>query len=195
MPDSPTFFATGADFRDWLAAHHTDAPELIAGFWKTGTGKPSVTWPEARDQALCFGWIDGVRTSLGADSYKIRFTPRRPGSIWSKVNIARFAALRAAGLMTPAGERAFAEGKENSGHYSYENETRALSEAEEAEFRANAGAWADFEKRPPSYRKVALYWVTSAKKPETRAKRLAILIADSAAGRKLGVVEIARKKA
>lgn len=194
MADGPTFFATEADFRAWLEAHHSSAHELIVGFWKKTSGKPSIDWPQARDQALCFGWIDGVRTSLGEDSYKIRFTRRRPGSIWSKINIARFEALQVAGHMTEPGTKAFAEGKENTDHYSYENEARTLSNEEEALFRANASAWADFEKRPPSYRKVILYWVTSARKPETRAKRLATLIEDSAAGRKVGAADPGRKK-
>jgi uncharacterized protein YdeI (YjbR/CyaY-like superfamily) len=190
----PTFFATPADFRSWLEANHDSAGELLVGFWKKGSGKPSVDWPEARDQALCFGWIDGVRRSLGEESYTIRFTPRRPGSLWSRVNIARFEALKAAGRMTPAGERAFAGGKERTGHYSYENAPRELAPDETERFRANAAAWADFEARPPSYRKMVLHWVTSAKKPETRARRLATLIEDSAAGRKIAGVDIGRKR-
>src|SRR3954468_22624660 len=143
----PTFFATAADFRRWLAAHHETAPELLVGFWKKGTGRPSIDWPEARDQALCFGWIDGIRKSLGEESYTIRFTPRRTGSIWSKVNVARFEALKAAGLMTPAGERAYEENKHKSGLYAYENEQKELTAEEEQLFRSNAGAWADWEKR------------------------------------------------
>lgn len=185
MADGPVFFPDEAAFRRWLAANHASARELIVGFWKKGSGTPSIDWPQARDQALCFGWIDGVRTSLGPDSYKIRFTPRRPGSIWSKVNIARFEALKAAGAMMPAGETAFAEGKEKTGRYSYENEESALSAEEMALFRADGAAWADFGARAPSYRKKLLHWVTGAKKPETRAKRLAILIAASAEGRKV----------
>src|SRR5688572_20591824 len=109
----PAFFASPADFRTWLERHHDSADELLVGFWKKGSGKPSIDWPEARDQALCFGWIDGVRKSLGPDSYTIRFTPRRPGSVWSKVNIARYAALKAEGAVTPAGERAYDAGKED----------------------------------------------------------------------------------
>src|SRR5687767_1619903 len=185
MAAEPSFFATEADFRRWLAAHHDTADELLAGFWKKATGKPSIDWPQARDQALCFGWIDGVRNSLGETAYTIRFTPRRKGSIWSKVNVARFGALKAAGQMTEAGERAFAGGKERTDHYSYENEERRLAPAEEQAFRANRKAWADFEGQPPGYRKMVLFWVTSARRPETRAKRLATLIADSEAGRKI----------
>lgn len=190
----PTYFATAAAFRAWLAAHHDSAAELLVGFRKKATGLPSIDWPEARDQALCFGWIDGVRRSLGPDSYTIRFTPRRKASLWSRVNIGRYEALKAADLVTPAGERAFAEGKERTDHYSYENELRSLRPEEEERFRANAVAWDDFERRPPSYRKMALFYVTSAKKPETRARRLAILIGDSAAGRKLAGADVGRKK-
>src|SRR5688572_28951728 len=189
----PTYFAAAADFRRWLEANHTTAPELLVGFWKKGSGKPSVDWPQARDQALCFGWIDGVRKSLGDDAYTIRFTPRRKGSIWSKVNVERFAALKAAGLMTPAGERAFEENKGKSGLYAYERPLAELSPDEEKLFRKSKRAWADWEKRPPGYRKVVLHWVTSAKKPETRARRLAILIEDSALGRKIAGMEIGRK--
>ncbi len=188
----PTYFATEADFRAWLEANHTTAPELLVGFWKKGSGKPSIDWPQARDQALCFGWIDGVRRSLGEEAYTIRFTPRRKGSIWSKVNVGRFDALKAAGQMTPAGERAFDE-KVRSGVYAYEKPLSALTAEEEVRFRANAAAWADWERRPPSYRKVILHWITSAKKPATRARRLAVLIEDSAAGRKVGVYDIGKK--
>lgn len=184
----PRFFATPADFRAWLSRHHASSDELLVGFWKKGSGNPSVDWPQARDQALCFGWIDGVRKSLGPESYTIRFTPRRPGSVWSKVNLERYAALKAEGAVTPAGEAAFEAGKEDRSHYSYEAEARELAADETARFRANAKAWQDWEKRPPGYRKVALYWVTSAKKPETRARRLATLIDDSAHGRKIALL-------
>ncbi|HVM23050.1 MAG TPA: YdeI/OmpD-associated family protein [Sphingomicrobium sp.] len=189
----PVFFATEADFRRWLEANHETATELLVGFWKKGSGKPSIDWPQARDQALCFGWIDGVRRSLGDESYTIRFTPRRKGSIWSKVNVERFNALKASGLMTPAGQRAYEENKHNSGLYSYENEQKDLTAAEEKLFRENKAAWADWERRPPGYRRTVLHWVTSAKRPETRARRLAALIEDSAAGRKVGVMEVGKK--
>jgi uncharacterized protein YdeI (YjbR/CyaY-like superfamily) len=190
----PVFFETADAFRKCLEGHHASAPELLVGFWKKGSGKPSIDWPQARDQALCFGWIDGVRKSLGADSYTIRFTPRRPGSVWSKVNIERFRALKAGGAMTPAGEQAFAEGKENPSHYSYESEERTLEPEEIRRFKANAPAWKDWEDRPPSYRKAVLHWVTSAKKAETRARRLATLIEDSANGRKIAGYDIGRKR-
>ena len=181
----PTFFPTEVDFRRWLETNHTTAPELLVGFWKKGSGKPSIDWPQARDQALCFGWIDGIRRSLGEDAYTIRFTPRRKGSIWSKVNVDRFEALKAAGQMTPAGERAYEENKHKSGVYSYENPLASLTPEEEALFRKNKAAWADWQKRPAGYRKTALGWVTGAKRPETRAKRLGELIDVSSEGRRL----------
>ena len=189
----PIYFATEADFRCWLEANHETAPELLVGFWKKGSGKASIDWPQSRDQALCFGWIDGIRRSLGDEAYTIRFTPRRKGSIWSKVNIERFGALKAAGQMTPAGERVFEE-KVKSGVYAYEKALTELTRDETAQFKSNAKAWADWEKRPPSYRKVVLHWITSAKKPETRAKRLATLIEDSAAGRKIAGYDIGRNR-
>ena len=185
MGAQPTYFASEADFRRWLATNHATAPELLVGFWKKGSGKPSIDWPQARDQALCFGWIDGIRRSLGEEAYTIRFTPRRKGSIWSKVNVARYEALTAAGLMTAAGVRAYEENKHKSGLYSYENEQKALASEEQRLFRRNKPAWVDWESRPPGYRKVVLHWMTSAKRPETRAKRLATLIECSAAGRRI----------
>ena len=191
----PTFFETEADFRRWLAANHETAPELLVGFWKKGKGKPSIDWPQARDQVLCFGWIDGVRKSLGEESYTIRFTPRRKGSIWSNVNVARYEALTAEGKMTPAGVRAYEENKGRQGVYAYENALKELSAAETAAFRKNKAAWADWEARPSGYRRVVLHWIGSAKRPETRAKRLATLIEDSAAGRKIAGYDIGKKKA
>lgn len=190
----PTFFPTEADFRRWLEANHEKAPELLVGFWKKGTGKPSIDWPQARDQALCFGWIDGVRKSLGDEAYTIRFTPRRKGSIWSKVNLERFAALKTAGLMTPSGERALRESTGPSGVYAYERPQAELTADETAQFEQDREAWADWEKRPPGYRKVVLHWVTSAKQPGTRARRLGILIASSAAGEKIPGYDSGRKK-
>ncbi|HEU4498089.1 MAG TPA: YdeI/OmpD-associated family protein [Sphingomicrobium sp.] len=194
MTAKPIYFPSEAEFRAWLKANHKIAPELLVGFWKKGSGRPSIDWPQARDQALCFGWIDGVRKSLGDDSYTIRFTPRRKGSIWSKVNVERFAALKASGQMTAAGEQAYEENKGKSGLYAYERELAALSDEDEAQFRRHEAAWTDWEKRPPGYRKVVLHWVTSAKKPETRAKRLAILIESSAKGGKIPGYDIGKKK-
>ena len=185
VPAEPTFFPTEADFRRWLEANHETAPELLVGFWKKSSGKPSIDWPQARDLALCFGWIDGIRKSLGEDSYTIRFTPRRKGSIWSKVNVERYEALEAAGMMTAAGTRAYEENKHKSGVYAYENVQKELTATEEKLFRKDSAAWADWEKRPAGYHKVVLHWVTSAKRPETRAKRLATLIEVSAKGEKI----------
>ena len=181
----PTYFATEADFRRWLTANHEIAAEILVGFWKKGSGKPSIDWPQARDQALCFGWIDGHRKSLGEDAYTIRFTPRRKGSIWSKVNVGRFEALKAAGLMMPAGEAAYERDKHRSGVYSYEKPLAEFTPDEEALFRANSDAWEDWEKRPAGYRRSALGCVTGAKRAETRAKRLNELIQVSAEGRRL----------
>jgi len=181
----PTYFQAEADFRRWFEANSATAPEFLVGFWKKSSGKPSIDWPQARDQALCFGWIDGHRKSLGEDSYTIRFTPRRKGSIWSKVNVERFEALKAVGLVTPAGERAYEENKHKSGVYSYEKPLASLTREEEALFRKTRSAWADWEKRPAGYRKTVLGWITGAKRPETRAKRLGEVIAVSAEGRRL----------
>ena len=193
MPPEPTFFATEAEFRRWLEANHETAPELLVGFWKKSSGKPSIDWPQARDQALCFGWIDGHRKSLGDEAYTIRFTPRRKGSIFSSVNVARFEGLKATGLMTPAGERAYEENKHKSGLYSYERPLTHFTPDEEALFRSNRAAWADWEKRPPGYRKQVLGWVTGAKRPETRLKRLRELIGVSADGRRLPQYEWRKK--
>jgi uncharacterized protein YdeI (YjbR/CyaY-like superfamily) len=181
----PTFFATPEEFRAWLQAHHADVSELLVGFYKKGSGRPSITWQESVDEALCFGWIDGVRRSIDDESYSIRFTPRTNRSIWSAVNIMRAAELLEEGRMTPAGHAAFAKRTdEGSAVYSHEQRRQARLEPEqEARFRAHARAWEWFQSRPPSYRRSALHWVTSAKRPETRERRLATLIEDSEAGR------------
>jgi uncharacterized protein YdeI (YjbR/CyaY-like superfamily) len=181
----PTYFATAAEFRAWLEERHATEPELLVGFHKKGSGLPSMTWPEAVDQALCFGWIDGVRRSLGETSYTIRFTPRRARSIWSAVNTKRARELREQGLMHPAGIAAFeARSEERSNIYSFEQRGAVeLSAEDSASFQANAAAWAFFQARPPSYRKAAIWWVISAKREETKQRRLATLIADSAEGR------------
>lgn len=180
----PIFFPTPADFRTWLEANHDKVSELWVGYYKKSTGKPSMNWPESVDQALCFGWIDGVRKSIDAESYANRFTPRRPGSNWSAINIAKVEALMAQGLMHPAGIAAFEARKEDkSGVYSYEQrENAALSAEQEAQFRANAPAWEFFHSRPGSYRKAAIWWVVSAKQEATRERRMATLIELSAQG-------------
>jgi uncharacterized protein YdeI (YjbR/CyaY-like superfamily) len=178
----PTFLPSPADFRTWLETNHDKAQELWVGYYKKGTGKPSITWPESVDQALCFGWIDGIRKSIDADSYMIRFTPRKPDSTWSAVNIKKVQDLTEQGLMHPAGIRAFENRKEaKSGVYSYEQrENAALSKEQEQQFRANREAWAFFQSRPGSYRKAAIWWVVSAKQDQTRIRRMATLIELSA---------------
>jgi uncharacterized protein YdeI (YjbR/CyaY-like superfamily) len=181
----PTFFATPAEFRAWLERHHADARELLVGFHKKGSGRPSITWQESVDEALCFGWIDGVRRSIDADSYSIRFTPRQKRSIWSAANIKRARELLELGRMTPAGLAAFeARTDDRSAVYSHEQRKAAQLEPEQqARFEAEPAAWEWFQRQAPWYRRAALHWVTSAKRPETRERRLDALIADSAAGR------------
>lgn len=185
---NPTFFATPADFRAWIDANHATAGELWVGFYKKGSGRPSLTWPESVDQALCYGWIDGIRKRIDDESYMIRFTPRRPGSNWSAVNLKRVAELMEQGLMQPAGLAAY-EGhdSEKAAQYSYERSHPVLDAAYEAEFRADAAAWAYWEAQPAHYRRGATHWVMSAKREETRRKRLATLIADSTAERWIGL--------
>jgi uncharacterized protein YdeI (YjbR/CyaY-like superfamily) len=184
---SPVFFEKAEDFRAWLAAHAHEARELLVGFHKVGTGKPCMSWSESVDQALCFGWIDGVRKRVDDATYTIRFTPRKAGSIWSAVNIDKVEKLRARGLMTPAGEAAFARRSEDRSRvYSHERTTDAeLAPEHLARFQRHQAAWAYFEACPPSYRKRMLHVVTSAKKPETRAARLDRLIEACAQGRRL----------
>jgi len=174
----PVFFTTPAKFRDWLQKYHRNRQELWVGFYKKSSGNLSVTWPESVDEALCFGWIDGVRRNIDDVSYTIRFTPRKPRSTWSAINIKRAKELQAAGLMSAAGLDAFARRSDDrSAIYSYEQRKSAcLNEAQEKLFRANRQAWDFFQSQIPSYRRTAIYWVTSAKREETRGKRLTILI-------------------
>ncbi len=199
MPDQDiVYFASPADFRAWLAANHETATELLAGFYKKGTGRPSITWPEAVDQALCFGWIDSVRRRIDAESYVNRFTPRKPTSNWSNFNIARVAELTAAGLMQPAGLLALAARQQaRSGVYSFEQgQPQTLPPDLEASFREHATAWAFWEAQQPGYRRSAAWWVVSAKQEATRLRRLATLIDDSAAGRRIAqLARPARKPA
>jgi uncharacterized protein YdeI (YjbR/CyaY-like superfamily) len=180
----PLFFPTAADFRRWLAANgHTNA-ELVVGFYKRTCGKPSITWPESVDEALCFGWIDGVRHSLNAECYTIRFTPRKAKSQWSAVNIKRVAELKRSGRMTAAGMKAFEGATDQPRKYAYEQRQAAAFDAKsERRFRANKPAWDYFQSKPPWYRRIATFWVISAKKEETRERRLATLIDDSANSR------------
>lgn len=183
----PTFFATPAAFRAWLEANHATKTELIVGFYKTSSGKPSITWPESVDEALCFGWIDGVRRSLSEVAYSIRFTPRRPTSIWSAINVAKIDALRAAGKLRPAGEAAFAKrSAAKTGVYSFERmEAAAFSPAQARQLAANAKAHGWFTTQAPSYQRTATYWVVSAKQEATQDKRMAELVRCSAAGERV----------
>jgi uncharacterized protein YdeI (YjbR/CyaY-like superfamily) len=181
-----TFFRTPADLRQWFAKHHAAVQELWAGYYKKTSGRPSITWPESVDEALCFGWIDGIRKSVDESRYTIRFTPRKATSTWSAVNIRRAQALTREGRMQPAGLKAFEARKENrSGIYSYEQRPRELVEPYSGLLRKNRIAWKFFHRQPPWYRRTASWWIVSAKKEETRLKRLQTLIDDSARGRTL----------
>lgn len=184
---TPEFFPTPADFRRWLAKHHATKTELWVGFHKKGTGTPSITWPESVDEALCFGWIDGVRKSLDADRYVIRFTPRTARSRWSQVNIRRAGELLKLGRMKPAGKRAF-EARDTSAAAAYSFEQRqapTLTPGETARFMSEAAAWEFFSAQPPGYRRLATFYVVSAKREDTRARRLRELMDGSAAGRRI----------
>jgi uncharacterized protein YdeI (YjbR/CyaY-like superfamily) len=183
----PRFFATPDKLRAWLERHHETAQELFVGYYRKGSGKPSISWSDSVDEALCFGWIDGVRRSIDDESYAIRFTPRKSRSTWSAVNVRKVGELTRQGRMTPAGLAALeARSEARTGIYSHEQaETPELDPDQERRFRADKKAWAFFQAQPPSYRKTAIWLVVSAKKPETREKRLATLIEDSAAGRRL----------
>ncbi|MEO5510755.1 MAG: YdeI/OmpD-associated family protein [Longimicrobiales bacterium] len=181
------FFATPAKFRVWLEAHHETESELYVGFHKIGSGKPSITWPQSVDEALCFGWIDGVRKSIDDTAYVIRFTPRRTkNSIWSRVNLKRVPELMAEGRMAPAGIAAYEmRNPARADRYSFEQGDIALPDAMEKLFRKRRSAWTFFESQAPSYRKAALWWVVSAKQEATQKRRLDTLIADSAAGQRI----------
>ena len=184
----PTYFAAPAEFRAWLEAHHDTAVELWVGYYKKATGRPSLSWPESVDEALCFGWIDGIRKRVDAERYAIRFTPRKPASHWSAVNVRRLAVLEREGRLHPAGRAAFGRRREDaSGVYSYEQrKTAAFDGASLRRFRQHRDAWAWFGTQPPSYRQTVVRWVMSAKRPETRLRRLDTLIDDSAHGRRIG---------
>ncbi len=184
-PEEAIYFRSGDELRDWFDANHETATELWIGYHRKATGRPSVTWSETVDEALCVGWIDSVRYSVEGGRFVQRLTPRRKGSNWSAINIAKVGQLIDEGRMKPAGLAAFeARSDERSAIYSYEGRKEAAFEPDqEARFRANEAAWAWFAARPASYRTTAIYWVVSAKRPETREKRLETLIEDSAAGR------------
>jgi len=181
-----TFFKTPAEFRTWLKKNHAKVPELLVGFYKKHSGKTSITYPEALDEALCFGWIDGVRKSIDEISYTIRFTPRKPSSNWSSVNLKRVGELTQLGRMQAAGLKIFAErDQKKSGVYSYETRPRQLEGHYAEKFQANPGAWDFFQAQASSYQRTAIWWIVSAKQEETRLKRLAKLMAASAQGQRL----------
>jgi uncharacterized protein YdeI (YjbR/CyaY-like superfamily) len=184
---APLFFATPAAFRRWLKAHHSRERELLVGFYKKGSGRSSITWSESVDEALCVGWIDGVRRRIDDESHSIRFSQRRSASIWSSINIQKMAKLIREGRVLPAGLKAFKlRSEKKSGIYSYEQRKAArLDKASEKEFRSHKPAWEFFGKQAPSYRRMATWWVVSARKDETRRKRLARLIAVSAKLRRI----------
>jgi uncharacterized protein YdeI (YjbR/CyaY-like superfamily) len=182
----PVFFETPADFRAWLKRNHNRAEELLLGLHKKSSGKPSITLREAQDEALCFGWIDGKARSIDETSWTIRFTPRRPGSVWSAVNIKAAHELIAEGRMTPAGLAAFEKRDERRAkRYSYERANPEFDAASEEAFRANKAAWDFFRAQPPGYQRLHTWWVMSAKREVTRANRLAALIEISAQGRRI----------
>src|SRR6266705_3440377 len=196
MLPKPAFFPTPSDFRAWFEAHYDKFQELFVGFHKKDSGKPSITWPESVDVALCFGWIDGVRRNLNETSYMIRFTPRRPTSTWSSINIKRIRELTKMGLMHPAGLKAFAaRSAKKSGIYSYEQRKNAQFTREQAKrFHANKTAWEFFRSQPPWYQRVCTYWVISAKKEETKRRRLSLLIEHSRHHRTMPQLTRVKKK-
>lgn len=180
----PIFFESAAEWRAWLEQHHATASEVWVGMWRKALGR-GMTWSEAVDEALCFGWIDSVAKGVDDERRMQRFSPRKPTSNWSLVNVRKVEQLRADGRMRPAGEAAFARRRaDKTGVYSFEQRDQAaFTPAQLAQFEANPDAWADWQARPPGYRRTATHWVVSAKREETRARRLATLIEDCAAGR------------
>ena len=186
-PETAVFFESREAFIAWLDENHGHVPALWVGLYKKGSGRVNMTWPESVDAALCFGWIDGQGKSLGEEARAIRFSPRRKGSIWSAVNVRRFGELAEQGMVRPAGHAAFAARREDrTAIYSHEQEGVEFDADQLAAFQANPAAWEYFLARPPSYRKAATWWVVSAKRDETRERRLRTLIEDSAQGRLLG---------
>ena len=189
------FFPTPAHFRAWLAEHHDQRDELWVGYYKKATGLPSITWPESVDEALCFGWIDGIRKSIDEESYKIRFTPRRPGSHWSARNLGRMKHLIAEGLVTEPGMSAYRKrNPAREKQAAHEQKNIVLPPEYERQLRADADAWDYFQRARPSYRKQVTWWVISAKREETRLRRLRILIESSAKGEVIPPMRWAEKK-
>ena len=193
-PHDVRFFATPAELRDWFDANHLTEDELWLGYYKKASGRPSVDWSQVVDECLCVGWIDGVRKSIDDEVSVQRLTPRRKGSTWSAINVAKVATLTEEGRMRPAGLAAFAARTDaNTAIYSHERPLASFDHGQEARFRADTAAWADWERRPPSYRRQATHWVTSAKQAATRERRLSTLIGDSRAGRPLRLLTWERK--
>jgi uncharacterized protein YdeI (YjbR/CyaY-like superfamily) len=191
----PKFFQSPLQFRKWLEKNHLKEKELLVGFYKTNSGRPSITWPQSVDEALCFGWIDGIRRSIDDESYSIRFTPRKPKSTWSAVNIKKVEDLKQKGLMKPAGLAAFEKREEsNSKIYSYEKVPVKLSAQFEKKLRANKKAWTFFKSLSTSVRNVSIHWVMSAKQEKTRISRLERLIKDSESQNKIKPLNYGTKK-
>lgn len=190
----PRFFRSPEELRRWLEGHHGTDRELIIGFYKKDSGRKGITYPEAVDEALCFGWIDGVRRSVDEKSYSGRFTPRKARSVWSQVNLRRARELIAAGRMRPPGLAAYERRDDTlTRRYSFERETAELAPAQVRAFRANRRAWEFFRAQPPYYRRLVAWWVISAKRDETRARRLAALVATSARGERIPLVKPAKR--
>jgi uncharacterized protein YdeI (YjbR/CyaY-like superfamily) len=188
----PIFFRNPAEYRKWLEKNHSTAKELWIGYYKKATGKPSLTWEQTVDESLCFGWIDGIRKSIDEESFKQRVTPRRPTSVWSQINIRKIGELSKAGLMQPAGLAAF-EKRDSKRTYTYESFAAPLGRDQEEIFRANKKAWEFWKAQPAGYKRLASWYVMSAKQEATRQRRLERLIVDSAAGRRIGMLETKKK--
>lgn len=183
---TPRFFKNPAAFRKWLAKNHDKSKELWVGYYKKETGKPSITWPESVDEALCFGWIDGIRKKVDDEAYMIRFTPRKPTSVWSAINMRNVERLVKEERMQAAGMKAWEARKENrSGIYAYEQRSPELIEPYAGKFERNKKAWKFFQAQPPGYRKMMNWYIVSAKQEKTRLARLEILIKASAEGKRL----------
>ena len=190
----PCYFRSPDEFRSWLAEHHVKCTELLVGFYKKDSGRPSITYPEALDQALCFGWIDGVRKSVDEFSYTVRFTPRKKDSYWSKINTKRANELVKMGLMQPAGLKAFnARDRTATKRYSFERANAKLPRVYVARFKAIPEAWAFFRSQAPYYQRVASWWVISAKQEETRLRRLQTLIEHCGEHRRFGQLSPGKK--
>jgi uncharacterized protein YdeI (YjbR/CyaY-like superfamily) len=190
----PRFFSTLEKFREWLEQNHDSASELLLGFHKKSSGKKSITYAEALDEALCYGWIDGVRKNLNETSYTIRFTPRKARSIWSNVNVRHVERLTKEGRMRPAGIAAYERrDPKRTGIYAFENRPREFSPEFEKAFRKNKTAWSFFEKQPPGYKRVIVFWVMEAKKAETRVKRFKQLVDLCEQGLRLGLLQPKKK--